>query len=88
MIAATRGPWSASFARRSARSTSPLSAVRTTSTFSPASAADAAFVPCADAGIRHTSRSTSPRDTWYSRIARRPASSPCDPAFGCTETPA
>ena len=44
--------------------------------------ADAALVPCADAGIRQTSRSASPRSTWYLRIASSPASSPWDPALG------
>ena len=37
-------------------------------------------------GIRQTSRSGSPRDWWYARMARSPASSPWLPAFGCTDT--
>ena len=41
---------------RSSRSTLPWSSHSTTTTRMPAIAADAAFVPCADAGIRHTSR--------------------------------
>ena len=52
------------------------------------STALAAFVPCADAGIRQTSRCSSPRSRWYARIASRPASSPCEPAFGCSDTAA
>ena len=52
----------AAFASRSARSTLPLSSHLTTTTRIPAIAADAALVPCAEAGIRHTSRSDSPRD--------------------------
>ena len=36
----------------------------TTATRSPASTALAALVPCADSGIRHTSRSCSPREEW------------------------
>ncbi len=58
----------------------------TTTTFSPASTADAAFVPCADSGIRQTVLAGSLRDRWYCLIASRPASSPCEPAFGCSDT--
>ncbi len=64
----------------------PSSSVATTTTRMPAIAALAAFVPCADAGIRQTSRFASPRSRWYARIARSPASSPCDPAFGWSDT--
>ena len=42
----------------------PLVSVPTTTTFMPAITALAAFVPCADAGIRHTVRCSSPRDRW------------------------
>ena len=28
----------------------------------------------------------SPRSAWYARIASRPASSPCEPALGCSDT--
>jgi hypothetical protein len=46
----------------------------------------AAFVPCAEAGMRQMVRSVSPRLRWYAWIARRPASSPWEPAFGWSET--
>ena len=52
------------FARRSSRSTLPASSHATTTTFMPASTADAAFVPCADDGMRHTVRSRSPFARW------------------------
>ena len=52
-----RSACSATFARRSSRSTSPLARHATTTTRIPASAADAALVPCALDGIRQTSRS-------------------------------
>ena len=42
----------------------PSSAALTTTTFSPAKAADAAFVPWADDGIRQISRCDSPRPRW------------------------
>lgn len=48
------------FARRSSTSISPSSAVFTTTTFMPAMTALAAFVPCAEDGIRHTVRCSSP----------------------------
>ena len=51
-------------ASRSSRSTLPWSSHFTTTTRMPAIAALAALVPCADAGIRHTSRSGSPRAAW------------------------
>ena len=44
-------------ARRSSRSTLPASSHATTTTFMPARTADAAFVPCADDGMRQTVRS-------------------------------
>ena len=43
----------------------PSSSVFTTTTFIPAITALAGFVPCADCGMRQTSRSLSPRDSWY-----------------------
>ena len=46
----------------------------------------AALVPCADDGIRHTSRCRWPVASWYRWIASSPASSPCEPALGCTLT--
>ena len=46
-------------------STLPLAAsVPTTTTLSPAMTADAALVPCALAGIRHTRRWLSPLAWW------------------------
>ena len=39
----------------------PASVAFTTTTFSPAIVADAAFVPCAEDGIRQTVRPSSPR---------------------------
>ena len=67
-------------------STDPSAADLTTTTFIPAITAEAAFVPCADDGIRQTRRSPSPLAWWYARIASRPASSPWEPAFGWIET--
>ena len=49
---------------RSAWSIVPSEAVATTTTFMPASTAEAAFVPCAEAGIRQTVRWASPRERW------------------------
>jgi hypothetical protein len=66
----------------------PAASHATTTTRIPASTADAAFVPCADAGIKHTSRPPSPRSACHARIASKPANSPCEPAFGCTLTAA
>ena len=88
MIAATESACFSSFASRSARSMEPSSAVLTTTTRRFASVADAAFVPCAEAGMRQMSRSASPLATWYARMAKRPASSPVAPEFGCTDTSA
>ena len=42
--------------------TLPASSQATTTTRIPAITADAAFVPCAEDGMRQTSRSVSPRD--------------------------
>ena len=64
MIAARSSACSLTFARRSARSTEPSAAVATTATLIPAIAAEAALVPWADAGIRHTVRPASPRAAW------------------------
>ena len=50
--------------------------------------ADAALVPCAEDGIRQMLRWPSPRDSWYALITSRPAYSPCEPAFGCSDTAA
>src|ERR1700716_2148036 len=87
MNAARSRACASDFARRSARSTSPSFKVATETTLNPAMTALAGLVPWADCGIRQTSRCASLRDLWYSRIARRPAYSPCEPAFGCNETP-
>jgi len=64
MIAASLSALASIFAFRSARSTDPSGAAFTTTTVSPASAAEAAFVPCADDGMRQTVRWVSPRDSW------------------------
>ena len=69
MIAASRSPTEAVFARTSSRSTLPRSSQFTTTTSMPAITALAAFVPCALEGIRQTVRASSPRDRWYPRIA-------------------
>ena len=64
------------------------SSLFTTTTFMPAITALAGLVPCADCGMRQTSRCASPRARWYARITSRPAYSPCEPAFGCSDTAA
>ena len=56
MIAARSARCAAALASRSARSTLPSSSQATTTTRMPAICADAGLVPCADAGIRQTSR--------------------------------
>ena len=48
----------------------------------------AGFVPWAEAGMRQMSRDPSPRLSWYRRMTRSPAYSPCDPALGWNDTPA
>ena len=80
--------FASAFARRSATSMLPFASVFTTTTFIPAITALAGLVPCADCGIRHTLRCASPRDSWYARITSSPAYSPCEPAFGCSDTAA
>ena len=60
----------------------------TTTTSMPAISALAGLVPCAEDGIRHTSRSASPRAAVLARIASRPAYSPWLPALGWSETAA
>ena len=86
--AASRSACFAAFAFRSARSTLPSRSQPTTTTVNPAIAALAGFVPCALDGIRQTSRCASPRASCQARIASSPAYSPCEPAFGCSETAA
>ena len=86
MMPASRSPAVAAFARRSSRSTLPWASQATTVTDMPAITAEAALVPWAEDGMRHTVRPSSPRDRWYALMASRPASSPCDPALGCSET--
>ena len=54
----------------------------------PAITALAALVPCAEEGMRQTSRAWSPRERWYARIASKPANSPWLPALGCRLMPA
>src|SRR4051812_33473680 len=75
-------------ARRSSRSTLPLSSHAVTTTCMPAICALAGLVPCAEDGIRQTLRCVSPRLSCHALIASRPAYSPCDPAFGCRLMPA
>src|SRR5674476_808943 len=65
MMAASLSAFAAIFVWRSTRSTDPSGAAFTTTTDSPASAAEAAFVPCAEDGMRQTCllyTSPSPRD--------------------------
>ncbi len=45
-------------------------------------------MPCAETGMRQMLRWPSPRDSWYARIAMRPAYSPAAPELGCTDTAA
>ncbi len=63
----------------------PWSSVLTTTTFMPAICAEAGLVPCAEDGIRQTSRWPSPRLRCQARITISPAYSPCAPEFGCIE---
>ena len=64
MIAASVSACWSHFASRSSRSTDPSSEAFTTTTFIPAMTADAALVPWAEDGIRHTSRPVSPLARW------------------------
>jgi hypothetical protein len=64
----------------------PLASVFVTTTVIPAMTALAGLVPCADCGMRQTVRCVSPRDRWYAAIVSSPAYSPCEPAFGCSDT--
>ena len=66
----------------------PWSSQATTTTLKPAITALAGLVPCAETGMRQTSRWPSPRLSWYRRMASRPAYSPCEPALGCSDTAA
>ncbi len=83
---ASSSPYCSILARRSSASTSPSSPVLTTTTFMPAMTALAALVPCAEDGMRQTVRWASPLARWYARTASSPASSPCEPAFGWSDT--
>ena len=64
MSAARSVACSSTLARRSSTSTFPSSSQATTTTRMPAITADAALVPWAELGMRHTSRAGSPRDAW------------------------
>ncbi len=64
MIAPIAPSCAASFARMSPRSMAPSEPHLTTTTRNPASTALAAFVPCADSGIRQTVRSGCSLDRW------------------------
>ena len=70
---------------RSARSTLPCASQATATTDSPAMAALAGLVPCAEVGIRQTSAVRLAAAACQARMASRPAYSPCEPAFGCNE---
>ena len=59
MIAARSSRCVSHWARRSSRSTAPSAVALTTTTRMPAITADAALVPWAELGIRHTSRAAS-----------------------------
>mmetsp|Transcript_24991 Transcript_24991/g.73094 ORF Transcript_24991/g.73094 Transcript_24991/m.73094 type:complete len:251 (-) Transcript_24991:1773-2525(-) len=76
------------FSFKSFMSTFPWSSLSTTTTFIPAMAADAGFVPCALLGMRHTFRWLSPIDARYRIIVSKPAYSPVAPEFGCALTAA
>ncbi len=64
----------------------PSASQATTTMRRPIICAVAGFVPCADDGIRQTSRWPWPREAWKLRIASRPAYSPCAPEFGWNDT--
>jgi len=66
----------------------PSSSLFTTTTSKPAITALAGFVPWAEAGMRHTFRSWSPRLSCHFRMTSRPAYSPWLPALGCSDTAA
>ena len=86
--AASRSPAISALARRSSTSTLPSASHPTTTTCIPAMCALAGFVPWAEAGMRQMSRDPSPRLSWYRRMTRSPAYSPCEPALGWNDTPA
>ena len=73
-------------ARRSSRSIPPRELVASLTTSRPAIVTVAGLVPCEVSGVRTLHRCVSPRDSWYARVSRSPASSPCEPAEGCSET--
>ncbi len=54
----------------------------------PAMTALAGLVPCAEDGIRQTSRWCSPRSSWYARITSSPAYSPWAPELGWSDVAA
>src|SRR4051812_31857099 len=64
MIAARRSEYFSAARRMSATSTLPLLSHLVTTTLMPHICAEAGLVPCADSGIRHTSRCASPRARW------------------------
>lgn len=64
MMPASSSPTDSILAARSPWSIVPSAAVATTTTFRSASTAEAAFVPCAEDGIRMVLRWCSPRSTW------------------------
>ena len=64
----------------------PRSSHATATTWQPAITALAGFVPCAETGMRHTSRCAWPRDSWYARMTSNPVCSPAAPEFGWSDT--
>ena len=66
----------------------PSASQATTTMRMPIICADAGLVPCADDGIRQTSRCPWPREASQLRIASRPAYSPCAPELGWKDTAA
>mmetsp|Transcript_14860 Transcript_14860/g.59554 ORF Transcript_14860/g.59554 Transcript_14860/m.59554 type:complete len:233 (+) Transcript_14860:2768-3466(+) len=86
MMAASRSAYLSHLSAKSSKSTFPAASDFTVTTLSPAMTAEAGFVPCAETGMRQTSRCSPPVARWYSRIANKPAYSPEAPELGWTET--
>ena len=68
-------------------STSPSGSVGISFTTQPHMFAVAGLVPCAASGTMTSVRPVSPRASWYAFIIATPASSPCAPAIGVSDTP-
>ena len=78
---------SSASARTASRSMSPPDVEGTETTWKPAMAAEAGFVPWAVSGMSILRRLPSPRASSAARRVRTPASSPCAPASGARLTP-